>query len=312
MGVRELEKKIRDFINDPRRQRNLIDRPDGTWHQICSALDVIGDTELAINSYLREPPGRNEGHLYIVVYGIMQVLFVQQDATRSLLEALNVKYSPDSALKEIRSIRNSSIGHPTDKTEKEDARSFHFISRPTLSPKGFQLLSNYSDRTPTEFSKIDISELIEAQRGEIVSALTAVAEELKEEEMAHREEFRNDELADAFPNVMGYYFEKVGESVWGAMDGSFGATHVELIDDILDDFEEKLEERGIRDAYPSIENKIDLLNYALPRLRELMEEGDFSGERENEAYVYLFFIREHIEALERYATEIDESYEEDI
>lgn len=312
MGVRELEKKIRDFINDPRRQRSLIDRPDGTWHQICSALDVIGDTQLAINSYLQGAPGRNEGHLYIVVYGIIQVLFVQQDATRSLLEALDVKYSPDSALKKIRSIRNSSIGHPTDKTEKGGARSFHFISRPTLSPKGFQLLSNYSDGTPSEFTKIDIPELIETQREEIVSALTAVVEELKEEEMEHREKFRDDELADAFPDVMGYYFEKIGESVWGTMDGNFGATHVDLLDDILHDFEEKLRERGIRDAYPSIENKIDLLKYALPRLRELMEEGDLSGDRENEAYVYLFFIREHIEALESYATEIDESYTKDI
>jgi len=290
MGVKELEEKVRGFINDPRRQKSLIDRPDGTWHQICSALDVIGDTELAINSYLQGLPKRDDGHLYIAVYGILQILFVQQDATRNLLEALEVEYEPNSSLKKIRSIRNSSIGHPTDKTEKGGTRSFHFISRPTLTLEGFQLLSNYSDDTPTEFTEIDIPELIEEQRNELISALTAVVEKLKKEEMEHREKFRDDQLADVFPDMMGYYFEKIGESVWGSKDEGFGVTHVDLIDDILSNFQEKLEERGLRNAYQSVENKIDLISYALPRLRELLEEGDLRDERENEAYVYLFFV----------------------
>jgi hypothetical protein len=42
------------------------------------------------------------------------VLFVQQDAAKDLAKALGVKFAEDPVLRDVRTTRNLSIGHPTD------------------------------------------------------------------------------------------------------------------------------------------------------------------------------------------------------
>ena len=51
-SISELETEIRNFINRPRRQHELLaDR--ATWNTLCSALDVIGDTEVALEVHAK-------------------------------------------------------------------------------------------------------------------------------------------------------------------------------------------------------------------------------------------------------------------
>ena len=52
--ARRLEVKVRDHINTHRHQVALL-KDSSTWNQICSSLDVIGDTLFAISS-LKLPP----------------------------------------------------------------------------------------------------------------------------------------------------------------------------------------------------------------------------------------------------------------
>jgi hypothetical protein len=70
---------IRDFINSRRRLHTLIQvRPD--WNRLTSSLDVIGDTEMAFDAYLEHLHDPAEsGDLYILLYGVLQALFIQQD-----------------------------------------------------------------------------------------------------------------------------------------------------------------------------------------------------------------------------------------
>jgi len=51
-SISELETEIRDFINRGRRQQELLADP-ASWNTLCSALDVIGDTELALEAYAK-------------------------------------------------------------------------------------------------------------------------------------------------------------------------------------------------------------------------------------------------------------------
>jgi len=48
IGLSDRIDKIRYFINGPVRQHQLL-KNTATWFQLCSCLDVLGDTELAIN-----------------------------------------------------------------------------------------------------------------------------------------------------------------------------------------------------------------------------------------------------------------------
>jgi hypothetical protein len=67
-----------------------------------------------------------------VVYGVLQVLYVQQDATRTIATCSGLSLEFPKELADIREVRNDSLGHPTGRGA--------FISRSTLSPDGFQFL----------------------------------------------------------------------------------------------------------------------------------------------------------------------------
>lgn len=54
-------------------------------------MDALGDTQIAMDEY---SAGRltadSHGALYLAVYGILQILYVQQDAARDLASALGI------------------------------------------------------------------------------------------------------------------------------------------------------------------------------------------------------------------------------
>src|SRR5687767_1869174 len=113
-SVEAAEQRIRDIVNDPRRRQSLVqDRQ--RWLRLCSAMDVIGDTQMAVRAYLDEPLKDREsaGWSYLVVYGVLQVLYVQQDAAMTLASCLNLTLEWPDELEPIRETRNDSIGHPT-------------------------------------------------------------------------------------------------------------------------------------------------------------------------------------------------------
>ena len=139
--ISELESEIRDIINNPRRQYVLLQN-SAVWNMLCSCLDVIGDTELAFDASLRKRGVEDNGEKYLLVYGALQALFIQQDAVRNLTEALNISYTPDPLLEHIREIRNDSIGHPT-KRGGGSGKAFNFIVRMSLSQHGFTLMTTY-------------------------------------------------------------------------------------------------------------------------------------------------------------------------
>src|SRR5262249_49666 len=125
--------RIRGIVNTPRRQHALMENRQ-RWLQLCSAMDAIGDTQLAVHAYLDEPTkeAESDGRSHRGASGILQVLYVKQDAGKTLATCLRLAFELPDELGHIREIRNDSIGHPTGRGG--------FISRITLSQDGFQLL----------------------------------------------------------------------------------------------------------------------------------------------------------------------------
>jgi len=205
--ISELEAQIRRHINRARTQFVLLQNSQ-SWNQLCSSLDVIGDTELCFKAYEDSPPPPADGATYLLVYGVLQALILQQDAVRHMAEALETRFASDPLLHEIREVRNSSIGHPT-KRNRGEARS-HFLSRMSMSKNGFQLMTVYPDHAPAEFKWVDIPALILRQRMQLRMVMTQVVLEARDQE--HRAMFKGTKLVDAFPAVLDYYFQKVFES----------------------------------------------------------------------------------------------------
>lgn len=117
-NIDSLSDKIRDYINISRIQ-NIYILNKKEWNQICSSLDVLGDTNYSISSYISTSFPNNDGLKYIYIYGLLQSLFLQQDAVKHLTCALfgiNEKdYKFSDELSNIRDIRNDAIGHPTNR-----------------------------------------------------------------------------------------------------------------------------------------------------------------------------------------------------
>ena len=89
-----LENQIRGYINRARTQYVLLQNAQ-SWNQLCSSLDVIGDTELCFEAYDQSPSPSGDGATYLLVYGALQALVLQQDAVRHMAEALKIVFVPD-------------------------------------------------------------------------------------------------------------------------------------------------------------------------------------------------------------------------
>ncbi|MXV82998.1 hypothetical protein F4Z98_06450, partial [Candidatus Poribacteria bacterium] len=192
--------KIRDLINSSRKQ-NLLIRDSTLWYMLCSCMDTIGDTEEALESFLKlDTDSSDKGRNYLRIYGALQALYVQQEAVKNLHEALKIPYTKDTALEKIRHIRIDAAGHPTNRGNK---KAFNFITRVTLSAQEFHLMTLYPAKSGgkalnSKHVDISVPDLIATQKGVFEDVLNNVIETLKEEEVEHRKKFADKKLADAF------------------------------------------------------------------------------------------------------------------
>ena len=203
--VQKQTNQVRELINNPRKHYELRQNT-ALFLQLCSSLDVIGDTEEAIAAYSAKEFGDTKSAHYLAVYGLLQSIYVQQDAVINLCESLGIREKVEkySKLKEIREIRNDIVGHPTKRDQRKgQPTSYHHISRMTLSQSGFTLASFFSNDLRPQFRHIDISELVVEQRKFISAILTTLINSLEAEDKAHREKFRIEKLASLFPDILG-------------------------------------------------------------------------------------------------------------
>lgn len=304
-SISNLEGEIRDLINHPRKRYFLLKDP-AQWYKLCSSMDAIGDTEIAIDSYLESlnKPAQT-GELYIFLYGILQVLFVQQDAVKHLNEALELKYEPNKSLEAIREIRNDSIGHPT-KRGGGKGHAFNFITRISMTRAGFTLITTYPDRNST-FKEVNVRQLISEQRDELRKTLENAISYLNKEAMEHKNRHKDEKLADIFHPSLHYYYEKIGEAIFGNSPKEFGAGILNLVAEIPKTFKEALVKREIFEAY-DLEDVFEWTEYPLSKLM-LYFEGTVDNLNNKDAYIYLSYLRKQIDELHQIAKEIDEDYE---
>jgi len=307
MNITERERKIRDFINSPRRQSTLLNKRED-WNKLCSSLDLIGDTELAIAAYPSLCKTEGNGAAYLIVYGIMQTLLLQQDAAKQIAEVLGIKIKFPKELQRIRIIRNSTAGHPGRQKENRAVKSC-FISRFSFSPLSFELMTAYSDDKGYEMSQVVIPNLLETQNTYLGELLEQVIKELEAQEMEHRENHKDVKLVESFPHTISYLFSKIFEASRNSSAFPLGAVNIECIQDCLDDFKSKLEQRGEWDIYDSVNYYYELIAYPMSELKSYFKSSSETKLNDKDAYIFASFVSEQIKGLEVIAKEIDEEYE---
>lgn len=306
--IAELEHKIRDYINAPRKHSALF-RDRTEFSKLCSCLDVIGDTELAFSAYDSIGDSTPPGLTYILAYGFLQALVLQQDAVRNLYEALGEPHAPDPLLSEIRDIRNDAAGHPT-KRGGGKGKSFSFISRMSISNAGFQLMTITPGQGSPRFRAVSFKALLDTQHQQLEQALGRLLESLRREEMEHREQFRADKFVALFPDVLDYYFEKVYQSARSPNSWEYGAMHVNLIGGVVEKFKAELTRRGIAGAYQGVEGELELLEYPLAQLGDFFTRRGTGRLNERDAEIFTSYVERGMSELKTMAAELDAEYAE--
>jgi hypothetical protein len=302
--ISDLEQEIRDLVNSPRK-RALVEKDHAGWPKTVSSLDAIGDTEQALDQYLTMDEPATYGGKYLTLHGALQVLFLQQDAVEHLCEALGLPYTPDPRLKQIREVRNDSSGHPT---KRRNDKAFGRISRTSMRERSYKLAISYPD-ADTDFSTVDVTKLIEDQRAILHKALSEVVEKLKEEEMKHREEFRDIKLAGLFSKSLGNDCDKIAEAIAGDLPADVGAGLIGSMLDGIRALKEELERRGILEAYgDAVAEYSRHLEHPLNELRGFFESPAESRPSTGVASALLPRVRKYMGEFAQMAEEIDEEY----
>lgn len=300
---------IRDFIQHPRRMEPLI-RNKSLWSQLTSAMGTIEDTEAAIEAYVRAPEPTDHAGCYLLIYGVLQVLVVQQDAVKQLAKAFNIPLNFDPELGEIREIRICTVGHPTEvraRHQEGKAASSHYIVQMSVTKTHFEFMSEYEDGE-TKFQDVDLMKKVERQRAILTKVLEQVWTILQRREQEHRDQFKGEKLIDVFPITLNYMFEKASVVTRGEhVDTVLGRWGIEGINKAVCDFKEALERRGILNQSSNLGYYFEELEHPMAELQLFMEHRSTRLDT-NSAAIYLYFVRGKVGDLQRMAREFDAEY----
>jgi len=282
---------VRDKINETIIQNHLINNT-GKWYQICSCMDVIEDTELAINSYNNNYNPKDDGDKYILLYGVLQAMFLQQDAVRYLMESLGIEFQQNNELKAIRDIRNESIGHPT-KRGKGKKTTYHFIVRVGIDKNKFDIMTTFNDKRSSDFKSIDLTVLFKIQEETLILSLESVMKCLATLKKEIKMRFTGNKLVKLFKsNEMEYALKCVVEAAYNPIHTPKGSFGVKVVNEKLEEFKTGMKEREFQVS--DYEEEIDLIIYAADKLEKYFSNIDDTLQ-EKDAQIFAYYISNIIE-----------------
>lgn len=304
-SISDLLKQLRDLINEPRRNWELMHSIQ-SFNQLCSAIDVISDTDSAIEAYIQSKATEDHiGMLYLQNIGVLQALVLQQDAMDHIKAALEIsgkRLSKLEELKEIRIFRNEAIGHPS-----KGSKSFHHISQISLNTVGFELHTHSGWQCAIK--AINLPERIRIQQDVVQEYITDYINEEKKRKEEHCNMFKGGPFTKVFPLNHDYYYEKLGNEIVGSRRYGLGPSLLETFEKAIEDLIKKLDERGERE--PRLN---DLKFYTRPalnaiyRLHEYFTNANDGFLNEDDAMAFLLNLELNFEKLFNLAVEIDRDY----
>jgi len=219
---------------------------------------------------------------------------------------LNIEVKLPKDLKEIRVIRNSAAGHPSYQRENGLSKS-SFITRMSISPTGFELMTMYSGDKEYEMRYIEIPSLIEKQQVYLGEILSKVMVELEKQEVEHRAMHKDKKLAGIFPPTISYHFSKIYEATYNRDSFFLGTPNLTIIAKYVENFKDELSIRDEWGVYESIDYHYELIDYPLKRLQSYFKGDDSINEKD--AYIYASFLSAQLNSIQEIAKELDKEYE---
>lgn len=243
--------QIRNLVNAlPRRAELQADKK--AWNQLCSAMDAVADAEHALEGHTelaRRLGGLGPGPLYLVHYGFVQALYLQQTAVSTLCRALGLDDLEKRVeeLQHLKDLRND-VAHPTDR--RGGKQSFGIVQI-SMTPGSFELFE--FGGADFKLRLVDCAAIRCEQDAALQSILGAVVERLVTQENDHRMKFRAEKLTEHFKGIS-YLLGKIAEGASDfdnrerAANVTIGRTNVDLVRERVLKFRDALHRRGLSEV----------------------------------------------------------------
>ena len=280
----DLARRLRCLVNQVRRHERLWRGPKRNWRVVTSALDMVQDTAWTLETYATEVDDLNEDkpHAYIRIFGVLNGLVIQQDASFLLFREVG---APESAVKfdksstwahsipllaKARKIRIAGAGHPVDWGKKTDVRTSTFIVQHSVSSRGCQLMLRHHDGR-IERQHVNLKSLIEAQHETLAEQCRMAIAELKAADEEHRMKYVSTPLTSIF-SACNYWTPKAALAVYDSEPSEVGLGGLQTVEDALQRFRTALIERD-RPFEKPLSNLYRHADYAVRKLREYFQNG---------------------------------------
>lgn len=299
---------IREQINHPWKQE-LIFSDRIKWDKVCISMDVLEDTQFAIDSFFELPEFSSTNGGYLYLYGLLQAFFLQQDAANNLSQALFGKpYDwksdyPDLYL--IRELRNDATGHPTS---RNNDKSFHYLSQFNLSKHSIELASYFPKEKESLFRKFDLFDLNSKQHKSICELLDSVLNLLKKDLQNHKKKFKSMKLNDLIPNNLPYYITKVNEGIYN--NHPLAEMNFRHLENSYEKIKSELIKRyNTLDVYPGVKLQVKKLDLIFSRIDEWIKNKNLH--KNTEAEIFMSSLYEKYKELGQMLKEIDDEFQTD-
>jgi len=308
--VLEISNKIRESLHDSTiaKTKVLQKREKGLWYQLWVCLDTINCSEIALLEFkdLKKEDFVKAPNL--LTYGLLQTLYVQQDALSNLSESIfdkkiNFWSGKYPSLSYVRNIRIITIGHPTKKNRNESATKYCVIDQGSLTKEGF----SFWVWSKTEFKQqhIKFSELIKKQKEALLRELKKLHRQIEKKEVKHKKKFKGQSLSSFLPSEEPYSFSLLGKIAYDPLAWS-----------IFLDYKEKFKKikRGIEKRYGKLNQSLripgtKLLIEELDRIFQRIEEMKNSGaDTEIDLGIYSDALIGRLKELKPHLNEIDKEF----
>ena len=174
----DLIKRIRKHIQRLERMSLLIPNRK-KWIGITASIDVLEDSSWAVEYYVENDYPSDMKGKYLYTYGLLQALFVQQDAAENIY---NVFFDEKIKWKEeypkayvVREMRNDVTGHPLNR----DNHFFIYLVQMYMKKDSISYLKDDVKTSENEMIKVNLMESIEDSAKCINHVLARVLEKLR-------------------------------------------------------------------------------------------------------------------------------------
>ena len=295
-------RELRDLINSSIcYKQGAWDRKDeGDWSKLWTAVDNLEDTQLAIDEY-----ASLKNFSRLAVYGLLQSMYVQQDAISHLEKAINVPI-PDwkkdyPGLSNIRDIRNETIGHPI--SEKGLYTSISYTDNLNVLDYGVWSKNGFQHKT------IDLKDIVNTQHNLLIKEIERVMEKINTDEELHRQNFNDKSLLSLLAST-GYHIQKL----WSfEKSREYAQVNFDSLKSIYKNFKEeikkrfkidKVDEQGVQ--IPGLILVIQHVDKILPRIEKMVPMDDNVDQLDLDVYVES--LDKSFDNLRKMAKEIDDEF----